>query len=997
MATYLQGAVDYIPQIQPFAPNLNLYANVLQTKQSKYDSNWKSLNNVYSQYFYADLSHKDNQERRDELMTAIDFNLKKVSGLDLSLEQNVRQAKQLFTPFYEDKYLMRDMVYTKNYTQERNRGLSYKNARNEKDKENYWDAGIKYLDYKMQEFKDADLSETLNFGGLAYTPFVNIQKKAMDLAKQFGNVESTSFSPDGRYMIVNRNGEQLREPLHRLFEATFGNDPAAQEMFQVMAYVNRKDYAQTNASLFGGDAKQAEMKYLQDQFENFSKQQKLEFETQQDNLKVINNFITDLQKQEEAGTITDAGRKALREYIYSKEIIETNLSRAEKLNEELNTDVGVSNTGKGFQNPYEDIETLRRKVDGAVANSLFSKQLQEAAQNYSIMNMKQTVTADPFAVIDYRHKKSIQLANHKQALKNAEAKAEKDFELNALGLAESFEYSAEGGSASVTEPVSPLAAAKQNMQNLKNEVNQKLGFLPPILGHLLDTGKISEETFRKFTGYRTADEFDRAVREGKVIDDYKRFDLRNNQGEIDYSLTNIGRVVSQVTRAGGPGKNLKPVVVARNVVQTGRKLDKIMDDTFHYLHDHKEVPAINEMYRTFAGYADSPYLSHKFYKDTKAEYETWVEKNVKPLAKDLAQSKVNWEGTQVDFLYGSLSKEKTMEIFLNTNNEQSFLNDLKKEIKNRFNLNYFEFNEYPEDSWFKNKNDKQNYLMALAQYTSTEMIAPYNSLYDKLQENLAEIMVDKNISLPPNIAAYSGQIDPTTGALGSFTPKAVAINAYNKELRSPGTFNFIRALRVLDNLPKDVNFAFSGTIAGIEEIDNNYKDKKNEIETLFKAITKDYLTSKDRGGIVQMVFSPIAKGSVENHSLQFKFDENYLKTYKERATAIGEDFYSQLVQNGSFTVVAPAGSFNQIPFAQGAQYTQFENMVMGKKDGVKYRTMDGGSVRYKYEGDGQFSQQIFDASGVVLDNIYGNIFTTQAGEITTSFNFLLDREYIILE
>jgi hypothetical protein len=258
-------------------------------------------------------------------------------------------------------------------------------------------------------------------------------------------------------------------------------------------------------------------------------------------------------------------------------------------------------------------------------------------------------------------------------------------------------------------------------------------------------------------------------------------------------------------------------------------------------------------------------------------------------------------------------------------------------------------------------------------------------------------MVDKNISLPPNIAAYSGQIDPTTGALGSFTPKAVAINAYNKELRSPGTFNFIRALRVLDNLPKDVNFAFSGTIAGIEEIDNNYKDKKNEIETLFKAITKDYLTSKDRGGIVQMVFSPIAKGSVENHSLQFKFDENYLKTYKERATAIGEDFYSQLVQNGSFTVVAPAGSFNQIPFAQGAQYTQFENMVMGKEDGVKYRTMDGGSVRYKYKGDGQFSQQIFDASGVLSDNIYGNIFTTQAGEITASFNYLLERGHIILE
>jgi hypothetical protein len=178
MATYLQGVTDYIPQIQPFAPDTNLYANVLQTKQSKYDANWQSLNNVYSQYFYADLSREDNQERRDELMKAIDGNLKKVSGLDLSLEQNVRQAKQLFTPFYEDKYLMKDMVLTKNYMQERNKGLSYKNARNEKDRENYWDAGVRYLDYKMEEFKGADLSETLNFGGVSYTPFVNIQKNS---------------------------------------------------------------------------------------------------------------------------------------------------------------------------------------------------------------------------------------------------------------------------------------------------------------------------------------------------------------------------------------------------------------------------------------------------------------------------------------------------------------------------------------------------------------------------------------------------------------------------------------------------------------------------------------------------------------------------------------------------------------------------------------------------------------------------------------------------
>jgi hypothetical protein len=61
MATYLQGVQDYIPQFQPFQPDLNLYANVLQTKQTQYDTAWKSLNNVYGQYFYSDLTRDSNK------------------------------------------------------------------------------------------------------------------------------------------------------------------------------------------------------------------------------------------------------------------------------------------------------------------------------------------------------------------------------------------------------------------------------------------------------------------------------------------------------------------------------------------------------------------------------------------------------------------------------------------------------------------------------------------------------------------------------------------------------------------------------------------------------------------------------------------------------------------------------------------------------------------------------------------------------------------------
>ena len=237
MATYLSGVTDYIPQIQPFAPDINLYAKVLQTKQSKYDANWQSLNNVYSQYFYADLSREDNQERRDELMKAIDGNLKKVSGLDLSLEQNVRQAKQLFTPFYEDKYLMRDMVYTKTYQQEMNRAMSAKNCVGKDCEGTYWDGGVELLNYQLDKFKKAGLEESLNVATPSYTPYFDIMKEANELVKKY-NYEIVMDSSQGGYIVREKNGPNAIGSLNDFILQNFMNNPRAADFYRAQAQLN---------------------------------------------------------------------------------------------------------------------------------------------------------------------------------------------------------------------------------------------------------------------------------------------------------------------------------------------------------------------------------------------------------------------------------------------------------------------------------------------------------------------------------------------------------------------------------------------------------------------------------------------------------------------------------------------------------------------------------------------------------------------------------------
>jgi len=421
MATYLQGVTDYIPQFQPFQPDLNLYANVLQTKQTQYDTAWKSINKVYGQYFYSDLTRDGNIKKKDELLKTIDFNLKRVSGLDLSLSQNVNQAVQVFKPFYEDKNLMKDMAWTKTYNAQKGRAEGLKNSFDEKRRAEYWDTGVRAMDYMRDEFKNASDEEALGFGNVSYTPYVNSMKKAQEIAKDAGlSVEKIDFSPDGRYIIKTKNGEELMEPLSKLFEATLGSDPAIQAVYQTQAYVNRKDYAYSNAAQFGGDQNAAEMKYLENSFNLLKQEQVQRYENLQDASTTYDNKIKDIQNQINKGNKDPKLKAYLDRLTDAKSINDSVLQRVQKDVDSLSEKSSTSSTSTGFQNPYGDIKSLRWKVDNGMASKLMQKDLDEAAQIFAYKDAKMDIEADPYAVNEQKHMFSMQeIAARNAGLANA--------------------------------------------------------------------------------------------------------------------------------------------------------------------------------------------------------------------------------------------------------------------------------------------------------------------------------------------------------------------------------------------------------------------------------------------------------------------------------------------------------------------------------------------------------------------------------------------------
>ena len=269
MGTYLQGVQSIIPSLQPVDNGLNVVANLLQLKQSQYDSNYKSLNKFYGQYYYADLTRKDNIEKRDNTIKQIDFDLKRIAGLDLSLEQNVQQAMQVFRPFYEDTSLMKDMAWTKNFNNTLGSAEGLNKSTDLKQKEQYWDEGVQALQYKRKEFMEATPEEAMSFENPIYTPYVNVQKKSAEIFKDSG-ISMDISDTDGKYIIRQKNGDILTEPLSKLLQSQLSADPMVKAVYDTKAYLNRKQFAATNAEQFGGE-KQAEMKYLEDVYGKMKK------------------------------------------------------------------------------------------------------------------------------------------------------------------------------------------------------------------------------------------------------------------------------------------------------------------------------------------------------------------------------------------------------------------------------------------------------------------------------------------------------------------------------------------------------------------------------------------------------------------------------------------------------------------------------------------------------------------------------------------------------
>ena len=246
MATYIPGVQSYMPELKTFTPDYKFLSAVLDTKTTRYNTNYKQLNDLYSKVVYADLSRGDTKEQRNQYIEDLAPKLEKVSGMDLSMQQNVDAARGLFKPFYEDDLIIRDLVTTKTYQKNVKYANDLKNSTDAERRRMYWDTGVKAMNYRMEDFINADPNEALTMPLPTYVEDADLYNRAQKILADSGYKDGIiQEMPDekGRFIIRRKNGDLLTGPALDYIKNAFANDPIIKDAYYTQAFVQSRDAA----------------------------------------------------------------------------------------------------------------------------------------------------------------------------------------------------------------------------------------------------------------------------------------------------------------------------------------------------------------------------------------------------------------------------------------------------------------------------------------------------------------------------------------------------------------------------------------------------------------------------------------------------------------------------------------------------------------------------------------------------------------------------------
>lgn len=422
MSTYIQGVTDYIPQIQEFQPDYNFYNQVLQFKQGKYDAARKQIEDVYSSMLNNPMLREEDIQKREQYFKIIKDDIKRISGLDLSLKQNAQAASDIFTDLLDDQNIAHDMAFTK----QAQNALAVGESLRSRGDDGYWSGMEQLIQMDMKKYQDSSNEQALNMSAPKYVKAVNINKELIPMLKDLKfdvtmertwdyvydengqpimNDDGSFKQQESNWIIKQKNGSLVEPYLQALLQGYFGNRGDINDYYTQLARYNRMQFAYQYADQFGS-VEQANQYYI-DAYKNALKENISSVNN--DIQQVYNNTLDKLSAlKEDASNTSDQGAyQRMQDLIgeYSKM-----LDDVEQSKEYYNTVANISEQEDAY---YE------QSFDSLFGNILLSNDINMAAKIASMNGSEVTYRPNEFKR-DY--------LNHVYRMDEAKYKSDLDFE-----------------------------------------------------------------------------------------------------------------------------------------------------------------------------------------------------------------------------------------------------------------------------------------------------------------------------------------------------------------------------------------------------------------------------------------------------------------------------------------------------------------------------------------------------------------------------------------
>ena len=409
MATYLPNVNRYVSKTKAFTPDFKFLSDALDKRQDRYDTNYKQMNNLYGSVLHADLSREDNMGIRDEYVKNLAPRIQQISGMDLSLQQNVDAAKGVFTPFFEDNHMVRDIVFTKRYKGEVGKMNQFRKSDDEDTRTKFWQGGIDMLNFSMADFKKGTREDSMNVALPELVENVNLVKRGFDALKESGmNIQTVDISPDGNWIITQKNGVALTRrkshkdpvsgdwvyysPAQNFILETMMDDPLIHRYYDTKFYVEARKWWEANADKHGGE-ENAKRVYLQDMIDKY----KIKTDDEADRLsEELNNSVTGMAAWEDYkknGGDLIPGSDEMTTFERHEAEMEY-LRAAQKKRDKINREI--------LANPT-DIDDLLKKASIAYKRFHIGNDTAKAAHMYADIDSEQSMKVNDFALENDKH------------------------------------------------------------------------------------------------------------------------------------------------------------------------------------------------------------------------------------------------------------------------------------------------------------------------------------------------------------------------------------------------------------------------------------------------------------------------------------------------------------------------------------------------------------------------------------------------------------------